>query len=117
MTKSTTSSIAAALVVVATPLAVAATSHGGAMMTRSGSSTPGVNKTEAMNEIRTDGYTNVKELRKATGVWTASAMEGGKPVSLRIDTLGNVRKEQRQGGRELARLGAARATPRRAGAR
>lgn len=92
MTKSITSSIAAALVVVATSLAAAATSDGGTM-TRSGSSTASINKTEAMNEIQTDGYTNVKDLRKAKGVWTASAMESGKPVSLRVDTLGNVRKE------------------------
>ncbi|HJT08227.1 MAG TPA: hypothetical protein VJ747_14940 [Stellaceae bacterium] len=92
MMKSTTSSIAAALVVVATPLAVAATSHNGTMA-RSGSSTPGINKTEAMKEIQTDGYTNVKDLRKEKGAWTATAMEGGKPVSLRVDNLGNVRKE------------------------
>jgi hypothetical protein len=92
MIKSTTSSIAAALVVVATPLAVAATSHSGSM-TRSGSSTPGINKTEAMKEIQTDGYTNVKDLRKEKGAWTATAMEGGKPVSLRVDSIGNVRKE------------------------
>jgi hypothetical protein len=92
MSKSTISSIAAALVVAATPLAVAATSHNGTTA-RSGSSTPGISKTEAMNEIQTDGYTNVKDLRKAKGVWTASAMEGGKPVSLRVDSLGNVRKE------------------------
>jgi hypothetical protein len=92
MTKSITSSIAAALVVVATPLAAAATSDGGTM-TRSGSSTASINKTEAMNEIQTDGYTNVKDLRKEKGAWMATAMEGGKPVSLRVDTLGNVRKE------------------------
>jgi len=62
-------------------------------MARSGSSTPGINKTEAMKEIQTDGYTNVKDLRKEKGGWTATAMEGGKPVSLRVDNLGNVRKE------------------------
>ena len=92
MTKLTVSSIAAALVVVATPLAVAATGHSGTM-TRSGSSTAGITKTAAMNEIQTDGYTNVKDLRKEKGAWMATAMEGGKPVSLRVDTLGNVRKE------------------------
>ena len=87
-----TSSIAAALVVVATPLAVAATSHSGTTA-RSGSSTPGITKTQAMKEIQTDGYTSVKDLRKEKGAWTATAMEGGKPVSLHIDNLGNVRKE------------------------
>jgi len=92
MMKSTTSSIAAALVIVATPLAVAATSHS-STMARSGSSTPGITKTRAMKEIQTDGYTNVKDLRKEKGAWTATAMEGGKPVSLRVDNLGNVRKE------------------------
>ena len=92
MIKSTASSIAAALIIVATPLAVAATSHSGTM-SRSGSSTPGISKAEAMKEIRTDGYTNVKDLRKEKGAWTATAMEGGKPVSLRVDNLGNVRKE------------------------
>ena len=92
MTKSTISSIAAALVVVATPLAVAATSHSGTTA-RSGSSTAGLSKAEAMKEIQTDGYTNVKDLRQEKGAWTASAMEGGKPVSLRVDNLGNVRKE------------------------
>ena len=92
MIKSTASSIAAALIIVATPLAVAATSHSGTM-SRSGSSTPGISKTEAMKEIRTDGYTNVKDLRKEKGAWMATAMEGGKPVSLRVDNLGNVRKE------------------------
>jgi hypothetical protein len=91
MINSTTSAIAAALVVVGTPLAVAATSH--SAMKGSGSSTAGITKTQAMNEIQTDGYTNVKDLRKEKGAWMASAMEGGKPVSLRIDSLGNVRKE------------------------
>ena len=92
MITSTASSIAAALIIVATPLAVAATSHSGTM-SRSGSSTPGISKAEAMKEIRTDGYTNVKDLRKEKGAWMATAMEGGKPVSLRVDNLGNVRKE------------------------
>ncbi|HEX6840044.1 MAG TPA: hypothetical protein VF113_00895 [Stellaceae bacterium] len=92
MIKSATFSIAVALVVVATPLALAATGHNGAMA-RSGSSTPGISKAEAMKEIQTDGYTNVKDLRKQKGAWTATAMEGGKPVSLRVDTLGDVRKE------------------------
>lgn len=46
-----------------------------------------------MKEIQTGGYTNVKDLRKAKGAWTATAMEGGKPVPLRVDNLGNVRKE------------------------
>jgi hypothetical protein len=90
--KSTTSSIAAALVVVATPLAVAATNHSGSTA-RSGSSTSGINKIQAMKEIQTDGYTSIKDLRKEKGAWTATAMEGGKPVSLRVDNLGNVRKE------------------------
>jgi hypothetical protein len=92
MAKSTISSIAAALIVVTTPLAVAATSHNGTTA-RSGSSTAGITKAEATKEIQTDGYTNVKDLRKEKGAWTARAMEGGKPVSLRVDSMGNVRKE------------------------
>jgi hypothetical protein len=92
MMKSTISSLAAALVAMTAPLAVAATNHSGTMA-RSGSSTPGIDKTQAMKEIQTDGYTNVKDLRKEKGAWTATAMESGKPVSLRVDNLGNVRKE------------------------
>jgi len=91
MIKLTTSAAAAAFVVAASSLAFAATNHAGTA--RSGSSTAGINKTQAMNEIQTDGYTNVQDLRKNKGGWTATAQEGGKPVSLHIDSLGNVRKE------------------------
>jgi hypothetical protein len=91
MIKLTTSATAAAFVVAASSLAFAATNHTGTA--RSGSSTAGINKTQAINEIQTDGYTNVQDLRKNKGGWTATAREGGKPVSLHIDSLGNVRKE------------------------
>jgi len=92
MIKTITSGIAAALVVAAAPLAVAATSHSGTTA-GSGSSTPGISKTQAMKEIQLDGYTNVQDLHKAKGGWAANAMESGKQVSLRVDNRGDVRKE------------------------
>jgi Peptidase propeptide and YPEB domain len=92
MIKLTTSATAAALVLAASSLAFAATDHTGAT-TRSRTSAASINKTQAMNEIKTDGYTNVQDLRKDKSGWTAAAMESGKPVSLRIDSLGNVRKQ------------------------
>lgn len=91
MIRLTTSATAAAFLLAASSLAVAATNH--AVTARSGSSTGGINKTQAMSEIQTDGYTNVQDLRRDKSGWTATAMESGKPVSLHIDSLGNVRKQ------------------------
>jgi hypothetical protein len=47
-----------------------------------------ISKMQAMKEIKLDGYTNPRDLRKDKSGWTAAAMEGGKPVSLHIDSLG-----------------------------
>jgi len=92
MIKLTTSATAAALALAAPSLAFAATNHTGTMA-RSSPSAGSISKTQAMNEIETDGYTNVQDLRKDKSGWTAAAMESGKPVSLHIDSLGNIRKE------------------------
>lgn len=92
MNKLTTSATAAAFVLAASSLAFAATDHTGAT-TRARVSNGAINKTQAMKEIQTDGYTNVQDLRKDKSGWTAAAMESGKPVSLHIDSLGNVQKQ------------------------
>ena len=87
MIKLTTPAIAAAFVLAASSVAFAATDHTGAT-TRSRTSTASISKTQAMKEITLDGYTNPQDLRKDKSGWTAAAMEGGKPVSLHIDSLG-----------------------------
>jgi hypothetical protein len=90
MTKLGISGMAAALVVASPLVALAASSHHSTA--RSGSSTPPITKTQALRQIETAGYTDVQDLRKEKGGWTAKAMESGKPVSLLFDGT-NVRKE------------------------
>jgi hypothetical protein len=87
MIKFTTSATAAAFVLAASSLAFAATDHTGAT-TQSGKSLASISKMQAMKEIKLDGYTNPQDLRKDKSGWTAAAMEGGRPVSLHIDSLG-----------------------------
>jgi ABC-type phosphate transport system substrate-binding protein len=91
--KLSTSAVAAASFLAASSLALAATTNESSSMARSGSSTAGISKTQAMKEIQLDGYTNVQDLHKAKGGWMANAMEGGKQVSLRVDNRGGIRKE------------------------
>jgi hypothetical protein len=44
-----------------------------------------ITKAQAISEMRTDGYTNIQDVRQAKNGWTAKAMEGGKQVSLLYD--------------------------------
>ncbi len=52
----------------------------------------GITKAQAEREMRTDGYTQVKDLKKEKDGWTARALESGHPVTLLADNHGNVEK-------------------------
>jgi len=56
------------------------------------SSRLGISEARAKHEILGDGYTKVQNLHKATKGWTATALEGGKPVTLLVDDRGDVEK-------------------------
>ncbi len=43
--------------------------------------------------MRTDGYTDIQDVRAVKAGWTAKAMESGKPVSLSVDSVMGVRKQ------------------------
>jgi hypothetical protein len=90
MTKSATSAIVLALVVSAPLSALAATSPSG--HARSSAIAAPLGERQAMHEITQDGYTNVRDLRKGRGGWTAKAKEGGKQISLSVDSVLGVRK-------------------------
>jgi hypothetical protein len=90
MSKSATSAIVLALVIAAPLSALAATSP--SSLARSGAMTAPLSEKQAMSEIRADGYTNVQDLRKSGEGWTAKAKEGGKQVSLSVNSVLGVRK-------------------------
>ena len=73
--------------VCAAPLAALAASHD-LQAAKSGSSTAAISKAEAMREIRTDGYMQVKDLDQTKNGWKAKAEESGKPVSLLVNSGG-----------------------------
>jgi hypothetical protein len=77
--------------VCAAPLAALAASHD-LHAAKSGSSTAPISKAEALSEIRTDGYMQVKDLHQTKNGWTAKAQESGKPVSLQVNS-GGVEKQ------------------------
>ncbi len=89
MKKLTSSALALAIGFAAPALAVAAPSQHPA----SGSSVPKITKTQAIQEMRTDGYTNIQDVRAVKTGWTAKAKESGKPVSLSVDSTMGVRKQ------------------------
>ena len=90
MTKSATS-IVLALVLAAPLPALAATSP--SAPAKSGATASPLSEQQAMSEIRADGYTHVRDLRKGSKVWTAKATEGKKQVSLAVDPILGVRKK------------------------
>jgi hypothetical protein len=47
---------------------------------------------QAKHEILGDGYTRVQNLHKAAHGWAATALEGGKPVTVLVDERGDVAK-------------------------
>jgi putative membrane protein len=55
---------------------------------------PGANsftEGQAKSKIESNGFTNVSGLKKDdSGVWTGSAMKGGKKVNVKLDFQGNV---------------------------
>ena len=55
--------------------------------------THAITETQARNEITLDGYRNVQDLHKVKNGWVATAMEGGKSVSVLADNRGNVMKQ------------------------
>jgi hypothetical protein len=75
----------------AAPLAALAASND-LPAAKSGSSTAPISKAEALSEIRTDGYMQVKDLHQTKTGWTAKAEESGKPVSLLVNS-GGVEKQ------------------------
>jgi hypothetical protein len=77
--------------VCAAPLAALAASNN-LQAAKSGSSTAPISKAEALSEIRTDGYMQVKDLHQIKNGWTAKAEESGKPVSLLVNS-GGVEKQ------------------------
>jgi hypothetical protein len=77
--------------VCAAPLAALAVSND-LHAAKSGSSTAAISKAEAVSEIHTDGYMQVKDLHQTKKGWTAKAEESGKPVSLLVNS-GGVEKQ------------------------
>jgi acid phosphatase class B len=57
-----------------------------------GASKLGISQAQAKREILGDGYTKVQNLHKAAKGWTATALEGGKPVTVMVDERGDVAK-------------------------
>lgn len=51
-----------------------------------------ISEAQAKREIVSDGYTKVQNLHKAANGWSATALEGGKPVTLLVDDRGDVAK-------------------------
>ncbi len=82
--KLTSSALALAMGLAAPALAFAATSQYHA---------PRITKTQAIKEMRLDGYTKIQDVRADKRGWTAKAMEDGKPVSLSVDSIIGVRKQ------------------------
>jgi hypothetical protein len=56
------------------------------------SSKLGISEAQAKHEILGDGYTRVQNLHKAAHGWAATALEGGKPVTVLVDERGDVAK-------------------------
>lgn len=83
--------LAAALVLSAPLAAFAATPRHDAA--RPASSAARLTKAGALNEIRTDGYTDVSDLRQTSSGWTAKAKEGDQQVSLAVNPVLGVRKQ------------------------
>ena len=52
----------------------------------------GITEAQARREMIGDGYTKVQNLHKANKGWTATALEGGKPVTLLVNERGDVLK-------------------------
>jgi hypothetical protein len=52
----------------------------------------GITEARAKHEIIGDGYTKVQNLHKSTNGWTATALEGGKPVTVLVNDRGDVEK-------------------------
>jgi hypothetical protein len=75
----------------AAPLAALAASND-LHATKSVSSTAPISKAEALSEIRTDGYMQVKDLHQTKNGWRAKAQESGKSVSLLVNS-GGVEKQ------------------------
>ena len=65
-----------------------------AMSPQPGAPFPGANsftEAQAVDRIEKAGFTNVTGLKKDdTGVWRATGMQGGKPMSIALDFKGNV---------------------------
>jgi hypothetical protein len=56
------------------------------------SSKLGISEAQAKHAILGDGYTRVQNLHKAAHGWAATALEGGKPVTVLVDERGDVAK-------------------------
>ncbi len=54
---------------------------------------PQITEAYAKAQIIGDNYTDVTDLARSTGGWTAKAKESGQPVSLTVDNFGNVQKQ------------------------
>ncbi len=52
----------------------------------------GISAAQAKREIVGDGYTKVQNVHKAASGWSATALEGGKPVTVLVDSRGDVAK-------------------------
>lgn len=63
-----------------------------AMLAAGGALAATITAAQAKREMVGAGYTKVAHLKQTPAGWTASALESGKPVTLLVDTQGDVKK-------------------------